>query len=55
VFVDFAEAVFPVVELAGADAEPALKTGRGDVGLVRPGVDEIDDLIAGIVGNPASL
>lgn len=55
VLVDFAETPFPVVELAGADAEPTLEAGRGDLGFVRPDVDEIDDLIACIVGNPTSI
>jgi hypothetical protein len=52
VFIDFAEACFPVVELAGADADPGEEAGRGDVGFVAPGADEIDDLIAGVVGDP---
>ena len=54
VFVDLAEAVLPVVELAGADADPGEEAAGGDVGLVGPGTDEIDDLVAGVVGNPAA-
>ena len=52
VFIDFAEARFPVVELAGADADPGEEASRGDVGFVAPRADEIDDLIAGVVGDP---
>ncbi len=52
VFVDFAEAVLPVVEFAGLDAEPALEARRRDVGLVAPGADEIDDGVACVVGDP---
>jgi len=52
VFIDFAEACFPVVELAGADLDPGEEAGRGDVGFVAPGADEIDDLIADVVGDP---
>jgi hypothetical protein len=55
VLVDLAEATFPVVELAGADADPADEATEGDFGLVAPGADEIDDGIAGIVGDPATL
>ena len=54
VFVDLAEAVLPVVELAAADADPGQEATDGDVRLVAPGADEIDELIAGIVGNPAA-
>src|SRR5207302_1943164 len=52
VLIDLTEAVPPVVELTLTDADPGDEAGDGDVGLVRPGADEIDDLIAGIVGNP---
>jgi hypothetical protein len=55
VLVDFAEALAPVVILAGADADPGQETRDRDVGLVGPGADEIDDLVAGVVGDPASL
>jgi hypothetical protein len=53
-FIDFAEACFPVVKLAGADADPGEEVGRGDVGFVAPVADEIDDLIADVVGDPLS-
>jgi len=54
VFVDLAEALLPVVELAGADADPGKKASDGKVALVRPGADEIDELVARVVGDPAS-
>jgi hypothetical protein len=55
VLVDPAVAFFPVVELAGAQFDPAEETAGRDLGLVAPGADEVDELIAGIVGNPASF
>jgi hypothetical protein len=54
VFIDLAEALLPVVELAGADADPGQEATDGDVGLVAPGADEIDDGVAGIVGDPVA-
>jgi hypothetical protein len=54
VLVDLAEAQLPVVELAGADADPAKEATDGDLRLVAPEADEIDDGIAGIVGDPAT-
>jgi len=54
VLVDFAETLLPVVELARADADPGQEATGGDVRLVAPGTDEIDDLVAGIVGDPAA-
>jgi hypothetical protein len=55
VLVDLAVAFLPVVELAGAQLDPAEETAGGDFGLGAPVADEIDQLIAGIVGNPATL
>ena len=55
VLVDFAETLNPVVILAGADADPGEETRDRDLGLVRPGADEIDNLVARVVGNPATL
>jgi hypothetical protein len=55
VLVDLAEALLPVVELAGSDADPALEARRRDFGLVAPGADEIDDGVAGVVGDPLAL
>jgi hypothetical protein len=54
VLVGLAVAVLPGVPLGGGDAEPRQEAGDGDAGLVGPAVDEIDDLVAGVVGNPAS-
>jgi hypothetical protein len=54
VFIDLAEALLPVVELAGADADPGQEATDGDVGLAAPGSDEIDDGVAGIVGDPVA-
>jgi hypothetical protein len=53
VFIDLAEAFFPVVELAGTDADPRQEATDRDFGLVAPAADEIDELIADIVGDPA--
>jgi hypothetical protein len=55
VFVDFAEAFLPVVELAWADGEPFDEATSRDVGLVAPVADEVNDGVAGIVGDPAAL
>jgi hypothetical protein len=55
VFVDLAEALLPVVELAGADAEPADEATSRDVGLVAPVADEINNGVAGVVGDPPAL
>ena len=55
VLVDFAIAFSPVVELAGAQRDPVEETAGRDLGLVAPGADEVDELIANVVGNPASL
>jgi hypothetical protein len=55
VLVDFAEAFFPVMKLAGADAEPGQEATDGNVRLVAPAADEIDKGVAGVVGNPAAF
>jgi hypothetical protein len=55
VLVDLAVALLPVVELAGAQLDPAEEAAGGDVGPVTPGADEVDELIAEVVGNPASF
>jgi hypothetical protein len=55
VLIDLAEAAFPVVELAGADADPAEKTRDRNLGLVAPRANEIDDLVARVVGDPEAL
>ena len=53
--VDFAEALFPVMELAGADADPGKEATDGDLRLVAPVADEIDDGVTGVVGHPAAF
>jgi hypothetical protein len=55
VLVDLAEAMLPVVEFARADAEPGKEATDGDVRLVAPVADEIDEGIAGVVRDPAAL
>src|SRR5579885_3341945 len=42
----------PIVELAGGDAEPADEPRHRDLGAPGPVPDEVDDLVAGVVGNP---
>jgi hypothetical protein len=53
--IDLAEARDPIVILADADADPRQEATQSNAGLVAPVADEIDDLVAGIVGNPAAL
>jgi hypothetical protein len=55
VLIDLAEAVLPVVELAGTDAEPREEATSRDIGLVAPGADEINEPVPAIVGNPTSF
>src|SRR6185437_117429 len=52
VFVGRSVARPPVVELAGGDAEPADEASHGDLGAFGPVPDEVDDGVAGVVGNP---
>jgi hypothetical protein len=55
VLVDLAEALLPIMELAGADADPGEEATSGDFRLVAPIADEIDDLVAVVMGDPAAL
>src|SRR6185312_6491826 len=55
VLIGLAVAVLPRVPLAGGQAEPQQEAGDGDAGLVGPAVDEIDDAVAGVVGNPEAV
>jgi hypothetical protein len=55
VLVDLAEALAPVFVLAAADADPGQEARDRDLGFVGPGADEIDDLVAGVVGDPAAF
>ena len=52
VFVDFAIALLPVVEFAFGDVDPGDEAFGRDLGFVGPGLDEVDDLVAGVVGSP---
>src|SRR5262245_60298616 len=52
--VGLAVTALPVVPLAGADADPQQEATDSDGGLGRPAVDEIDDGVAGVVGNPGA-
>jgi hypothetical protein len=55
VLVGLAVAVLPGVPLGGGQAEPQQEAGDGNLGLVGPALDEIDDVVAGVVGNPESV
>src|SRR5262249_2155581 len=55
VLVGLAVAVLPGVPLGSGDAQPQEETGDGEAGLAGPAVDEIDDLVAGVVGNPEAV
>ena len=52
VFVDFAEALDPVVILTARDADPGDEARDRDVGFVGPGADEIDEQVARVMGDP---
>jgi hypothetical protein len=54
VLVDFAIAFLPVEILATANAEPCNDLLVWDFGSVIPMIHVIDNLVAGIRGNPAS-
>lgn len=55
VFVGLAIAVLPRVPLGGGQAEPQQEASDAKAGLVGPTLDEIDDVVACIVGNPQSV
>jgi hypothetical protein len=55
VFVDLAEAFLPVVELTGGQADPGEEAASRDAGLAAPVANEINDGVAGVVGNPTAL
>jgi hypothetical protein len=55
VFVGLAVTVLPGVPLGGGDAQPEQERKDGNAGLVGPAVNEIDDLVAAVMGNPASV
>ena len=55
VLIGLTVAVLPGVPLGGGQAQPQQEAGDGDAGLAGPVVDEIDDLVAGVVGNPEAV
>src|SRR5262249_23992572 len=54
VLVRLAVALLPVEVFPARQPEPADKPRGGDLGLVGPGADEVDQLVARVVGNPAA-
>jgi hypothetical protein len=55
VLVGLAVAILPRVPFGSGQAQPQEETGDGEAGFVVPTLDKIDDLIAGVVGNPDSV
>jgi hypothetical protein len=39
----------------GGDAQPADEAAGRELGFARPAVDEVDDLVAGVVGSPLAI
>jgi hypothetical protein len=52
VLIDLAIAILPGMPLGRGDANPEEEAGDSDAGFAGPAVDEIDDLVAGVMGNP---
>src|SRR5690606_1284009 len=55
VLVGLAVALPPVEELPPGNTDPANEAVGGDFGLVRPRANEVDDLVARVVRDPAAL
>ena len=55
VLVELAVAAFPIVKLARAQFQPAQQAFGRQFSAIRPALDIIDNLVASVVGNPASL
>jgi hypothetical protein len=55
VLVGLAITVLPGMPLGSSDAQPQKEASDGDAGFVGPTLDKIDDLVAGVMGNPESL
>lgn len=51
-FVDLAVTILPGVPLAGMDAQPVDELLGSEIGLVDPAVDEINDRVTRVMGNP---
>jgi hypothetical protein len=54
VFVGFAVTISPLVILRAGEFHPVHQAQRADLGADREPVDEINDMVTGVVGNPAS-
>ena len=54
VLVGLAVPLLPVEELAARHPEPRDEALDGDLGLLGPRAHEVDNRIAGVVGNPAA-
>ena len=52
VLIDQSVASPPVVELAGGNAEPVDEPPEGDLSALGPVPHEVDDGVAGVMGNP---
>jgi hypothetical protein len=52
VLVGQAVALPPIVKLAGGDTEPGDEPLDGDLGMLRPVGDVVDDGVADVMGNP---
>jgi hypothetical protein len=52
VLIDHAKPLLPIVELAGADADPGNELLGRDFSPFRPVADIVDNLVTGVVGNP---
>src|SRR5579884_1644748 len=50
--IGLAVAALPGVPLGGGQAQPEQEASDGNAGLVGPTLDEVNDLVAGVVGNP---
>jgi len=55
VLVGLAVPFLPIVELADADLEPADEVVRPDLGLLRPEIDEVDDRVTRVWGDPPAV
>ncbi len=55
VFIHFPVALFPGVKLARPQPQPGEQGLGGQLGAVRPVADVIHDLVARVMGNPASV
>lgn len=53
VLVGLAVALAPIEELAASDAEPGDEALGGELGLFGPDANEIDDIVADVMGSPA--